>query len=438
MNKTAQIHEPSVLHEHQAHLFPCVAPLYREPLVIKHAEGVWVTDSYDERYLDLFAGVLTTSVGHCHPEVVERVREQVGILGHTSTLYITEQQIEVARKLHQLTPGELSRSFFSNSGTEAVDTAIMLARMYTGRHDVICLRHAYSGRSTLASEMTAHSPWRSLPSATTGLHHAVAPYAYRSPLGDVTLQEHEDYFIRDLEEVIQTTTNGKPAAFYAETILGVGGYIVPPPGYFKRAADLIRSYGGLFISDEVQTGFGRTGEHWFGISHWDVEPDIMVMAKGFANGFPAAATVAREEIAAAWTSKTFCTYGGNPVSMAAASATLDVMMSEDVRSRAQTQGTQLAQGLQDLADQYPWIGEARGMGLMQCIEIVQDPTTKTPDPIRAAAVLEAAKDFGLLVGMGGLHGHIIRLGPSLLISSEEISDALSRLQSACSKADGNA
>jgi 4-aminobutyrate aminotransferase-like enzyme len=428
--------EQHLMDEQKRLLFPCVSPFYAEPVVMEKGQGVWVTDVNGKEYLDLFAGVLTTSVGHCHPEVVERVHEQSSRLGHTSTLYVTEQQIDVARKLEAISPGALQSSFFTNSGTEAVETAIMLARIHTGRHDIICLRHGYSGRSALSSELTAHASWRQLPSTVTGLKPAAAPYTYRSPLGDATLQEHEDYFIRDLEEVIETTTNGKPAAFFAETILGVGGYIVPPPGYFKRAAELIRSCGGLFISDEVQAGFGRTGQHWFGISHWDVDPDIMVMAKGFANGFPAAATIAKPDIAASWTSKTFSTFGGNPVAMAAASATLDVMQREDVCTNADERGGELGNALDKLAERYAWIGEARGMGLMRGIEIITDPDTKNPDPVRAKAVLKAAKEEGLLLGLGGLHGQVMRIGPSLLITQDEIAEGTARLTRACVKADG--
>jgi 4-aminobutyrate aminotransferase len=434
MSNNVKTDQSKLLADHKRLLFPCVAPLYKKPIAVESGNGVWVTDVDGREYLDLFAGVLTTSVGHCHPEVIERVYEQLCTLGHTSTLYITEQQIEVAQKLEAISPGTLQSSFFTNSGTEAVETAIMLARIHTGRHDIICLRHGYSGRSALSSELTAHASWRQLPSTTTGLHHAAAPYTYRSPLGNATVQEHEDYFIRELEETIQTVTNGKPAAFFAETIMGVGGYIVPPPGYFKRAAELIRKCGGLFIADEVQAGFGRTGHHWFGISHWDVEPDIMVMAKGFANGFSAAATIAKSDIAASWTSKTFSTYGGNPVSMAAASATLDIMEREDVRTNAAQRGTELGNALDTLAEQYEWIGEARGMGMMRGIEIVTDSATKHPDPDRTKAVLEAAKEEGLLLGIGGLHGQVVRIGPSLLITEEETVEAIERFVRACARA----
>ena len=236
-----------------------------------------------------------------------------------------------------------------------------------------------------------------------------------------------------LEDVISTTTDGRPAAFIAEPVLGVGGYIVPPPGYFARAAEIIRSCGGLFIVDEVQSGFGRTGGRWFAIEHWGVEPDIMVMAKGIANGEPVGATITRPEIATSWRPRTFSTFGGNPASMAAACATLEVMVTEDVPSRAETRGTQLSRGLGELEDRYHWVGETRGMGLMRALEIVHDPRTKEPAPEAAKALLEAAKEEGLLIGIGGLHGHVLRIGPSLLITEAEVDEGLDRLRLACER-----
>ncbi|MBA2246460.1 MAG: aminotransferase class III-fold pyridoxal phosphate-dependent enzyme, partial [Gemmatimonadetes bacterium] len=221
----------------------------------------------------------------------------------------------------------------------------------------------------------------------------------------------------------------------AETIQGVGGYIVPPPGYFQRAAEIIRSHGGLLIIDEVQTGFGRTGEKWFGIEHWGVEPDIMVMAKGIANGFPVGVTITTDEIAQAWTAKTISTYGGNPVSMAAADATLEVMVREDVPQRCAIRGEQLRSGLDELYSRHEWIGEVRGMGLMQALELVEDRRSKQPSPRRALALLEAAKEEGLLIGVGGLHGQVIRVGPSMLVTEQQVADALERLGRACARVD---
>ncbi|TVR65485.1 MAG: aspartate aminotransferase family protein [Gemmatimonadales bacterium] len=422
--------------EHQrGRLFPWVKPYYRDPLVIQEAEGVRVRDVEGRSYLDFFAGILTTSVGHCHPEVVARVQTQVARLGHTSTLYVTEGQLEVADTLTRLAPGRLSRVAFTNSGTEAVETAIQAACCYTGRSEIIALRHSYSGRSILATNLTGHAPWRPMASSVAGIKHARAPYVFRSPLGPTASdEEHTRFFLDDLVEVIETTTSGRPAALLVETIMGVGGFIVPPQGYLEGAAEIIRSYGGVLISDEVQAGFGRTGTHWFGCQHFGVEPDLMVMAKGIANGFPVAATIATDEVADAWAGLSVSTYGGNPVSMAATAATLEVMEREDVPERSRVRGEQLRAGLDELGRCYPWIGEVRGMGLMQAMELVKDPHSRAPDAARARALMEAAREEGLLIGAGGLNGNVIRIGPSMLITEAETAEGLERLARACARA----
>jgi len=424
-----------VIRAHRERLFPWVRPYYHEPLVLDRGEGVWVRDVEGREYLDLFSGILTTSVGHAHPVVVDAVDRQMRRLGHTSTLYVTEPQVEAARLLAELTPGELSVTAFTNSGTEAVETAVMAAFAHTGRRELVVLRHAYSGRSVLATGVSGHAPWKPLGTSLPGVVHARAPYRYRSPLGEEAPEEaHTDFFIDDLVEVIETATSGRPAALLVETIQGVGGFVVPPPGYLRRAADVIRSYGGLFIADEVQTGFGRTGDRWFGVEHFGVEPDLMVMAKGIANGFPVGATVARPEVAEGWRGKSISTFGGNPVSMAAARATIEVLREEEAPRRAREMGDCLGRGLEGLRDEHPWIGEVRGMGLMRALELVEDRETKEPAPRRAKGVLEAAKEEGLLVGVGGLHAHVVRIGPSLLITEEEVDEGIARLARACERA----
>lgn len=413
-------------------IIPAAPPYYKAPLVLVEGSGSTVTDADGREYLDFFCGILTTAIGHCHPEVVERVREQVGRLGHTSTLYLNEPQINAARRLAGLAPGGLRKTFFTNSGSEAVETAIMLARMYTGRDEIIGLRYGYSGRSAIGATLTAMSPWTPLGAAVPWVKHALSPYCYRCAFGPPHDQCAERY-ARDVEEVILTTTSGKPAAFFAETIQGAGGYIVPPAGYFQRVAELCRTYGMLFIADEVQAGFGRTGDKWFGIEHWGVEPDIMIMAKAVASGFPVGATITRDEIAAAWKGKTISTFGGNPISMAAMDATLEVMEREDVPAKSAVRGKQLRAGLDALFQRFPWIGEVRGMGMMQALELVESRDTKAPSPKKAAALLEAAKEEGLLIGTGGMHGHVIRLAPQMLMTEADVADGLARLERACAK-----
>ena len=416
-------------------LFDCVQPLYAEPVAVAEGAGCWVKDHDGREYLDAFAGILTTSLGHCHPRVAAAVQEQAARLGHVSPLYVNEPQVEAAEALARIAPGDLSRTFFLNSGTEAIETALAAARLHTGRTEVVALRHAYHGRTSLAAAATAHAPWRVLPSTVAGITHALSPYPYRAPFGPCSDEELAERYAQDLAEVIETTTNGRPAALVAETIQGVGGYIVPPRGYFQRMAEVVRSYGGVFVSDEVQSGFGRTGGRWFGIEHWDVVPEIMVTAKGLGAGMPAGAVTATPEVAASWRGKTLSTFGGNPVCMAAVATAIQVMEEEDVPARAEARGGRLRAGLDELAARFRWIGEVRGMGLMQALELVEDPDTKSPAPALGAALLDAAKENGLLIGLGGLHGHVIRLGPSLLISEDEVDEALRRLSLACAAVD---
>jgi len=261
----------------------------------------------------------------------------------------------------------------------------------------------------------------------------LSPFPYRCPFKQPCDETCVDRLADDLVQVIETTTSGQPAALIAETIQGVGGYVVPPDGYFQRMAEIIRSYGGVLIIDEVQAGFGRTGDHWFGIEHWGVEPDILVMGKGIAAGMPVAATTTRPEIGGAWSGKTISTFGGNPVCMAAMDETLAVMVEEDVPSNAAVRGQQLRDGLEALSRRYPWIGDVRGMGLMQAMELVEDPATKEASPGKAKALMEATKAEGLLLGLGGLYGNVVRIGPSLLVTEAEMTEALERLDRACAK-----
>ena len=416
---------------HKEFLFPCVSNYYEEPLVLTQGKGAIARDLEGREYLDFFGGILTLGLGHCHDEVVTRVQDQIARLGHTSTLYQTEGLVDVAERLAKITPGKLKKSYFTTSGTEANETAILLAKIYTGKQEIIALRHGYSGRSLTAQSLTGHAPWRLVPTQVAGIKHAMSPYCYRCPFG----MQHDDgacgyKCATDIEELIRTETTGQPAAFIAEPIQGVGGFITPPPDYFKVAVGIVRKYGGVFICDEVQTGFGRTGDHWCGISHWGVEPEIMTFAKSIASGFPVGATIATEEVANAFTGLTISTFGGSPITMSATSATLDVMEREDVRTRSAERGRQLRTHLLALKDKYPVIGDVRGMGLMQGVELVEDRKTKEPAPKRTNKLLEAAKKHGLLIGKGGLYGNVLRIAPSMLVTAREVDDAAERLDKA--------
>ncbi len=418
-----------ILDKHEQFLFPCVANYYEEPVIITEGSGSRVRDVDGTEYLDFFGGILTVSLGHCQPEIVEAIAEQSRRLGHVSTLYPTENLVRAAERLAKMTPGELKQSFFCNSGTEANETAIMLAKVHTGRHEIVALRHAYSGRSAVALTVTAHSNWRPLPAAIPGIVHGHPGYCYRCPFG-LEYPSCEVKCAQDLEELIQTTTTGQPAAFMAEPIQGVGGFIVPPKEYFEVAVGIVRKYGGLFICDEVQTGFGRTGGKWFGIEHYGVEPDIMCFAKGIANGMPVGAVIAKPEIAASMNGLSISTFGGNPVSMAATNATFDVMEKNDVPARVERQGKILRERLDALMERYDFVGEVRGMGLMLAIELVEDRATKEPAPGKATQLMEAAKREGLLLGKGGRWGNVLRIAPPMLIEDDALLEGADRLDRA--------
>jgi 4-aminobutyrate aminotransferase-like enzyme len=421
-----QTAQSDIIRKHKEFLFPAVATYYQEPLALVRGEGMYVWDDAGNRYLDCFGGVLTVSVGHANPKVNAAIIEQVKTLSHTSTLYANKPQSDLAEKLYQITPGRLKKSFFTNSGTEADDTAIHAAKIATGRHEIVVLRHSYSGRSATALSAIGHSTWRPLPAQIAGIVHARAPYCYRCPF-KLTYPECGLACANDIEELIMTTTTGEIAAFMAEPILGVGGFIVPPPGYFERAVEITRKHGGLFIADEVQTGWGRTGDKWFGIEHWDVEPDIITSAKGMGNGVPIGMTTATPEVADAYPGLTFSTFGGNPVSMAAALAVIKIIEDEDLRTNAAVVGAYFRERLEELKSKYPVIGDVRGMGLMQALELVRDRETKEPDPQSVLKVFEETRRRGVLIGKGGLYGNVIRTGMMLNSTKDTVNELIEAL-----------
>ncbi|MCA8941304.1 MAG: aspartate aminotransferase family protein [Planctomycetes bacterium] len=415
-----------VRRKHAEFLFPAVANYYAESLVLDSGSGLRVRDLDGREYLDFFGGILTISIGHCDPRVTSAVEAQIERLGHVSTLYPTVPIVELAERLARITPGKLKKSFFTASGTEADETAVTLAQVYTGAQEIIALRHGYSGRSLLAQSLTAHAPWRAVPTQIAAVKHAVSPYCYRCPFGQ-TYPGCKVKCATDVEELIRTTTTGRIAGFLAEPIQGVGGFVTPPPEYFEVVVDIVRKHGGVFICDEVQTGFGRTGSKWFGIEHWGVEPDIMTMAKGIANGMPLAATVATEEIADSFRAMTISTFGGNPMSCASANATLDVMESEDLPGNSETQGARLREGLEALQRKHPRkIGDVRGKGLMQAIELVanEEAGDRTPDAAATVRLFEETKQRGLLIGKGGLHGNVVRIAPPMTVGPDDVDEAL--------------
>lgn len=427
MNPTEQKTTVSeAVRKHKEFLFPAVATYYQEPVALVRGEGEYVWDDAGKRYLDCFGGVLTVSVGHANPTVNAAVIEQTNKIQHTSALYANENQSNLAEKLAAITPGNLKKSFFTSSGTEADDTAIMAAKLATGRHEIVVLRHSYSGRSATALSAVGHSTWKPLPSQVAGIVHAPAPYCYRCPF-KLEYPSCGLACANDIEELIQTTTTGEIAAFMAEPILGVGGFIVPPEGYFERAYEIARSYGGLCIADEVQTGWGRTGDKWFGIEQWNVVPDIMTSAKGMANGVPIGWTIATGEIADKFPGLTFATFGGNPVSTAAALAVINLIEDGDLRTNARVVGGYLREKLEELKEKYPIIGDVRGMGLMQGIELVKNRETKEPAPEAVLKVFEETRRQGVLIGKGGLYGSVIRTGMMLNSTKDNVDELIAAL-----------
>jgi 4-aminobutyrate aminotransferase-like enzyme len=415
----------TVREKHKEYLLPATIQYYKEPPVLTEGKGLRIKDADGNEYLDFFGGILTVSVGHANDRVNAAVRAQIDRFSHVSSLYPTLPVVELAERLARLAPGNLKQTCFTASGTEADETAVMLAELFTGSTEIVALRHGYSGRSMLAQSLIGVSTWRPLPTMVPGVKHAVSPYCYRCPL-KLTYPSCGIACAKDIEELIRTTTSGRVAALIAEPIQGVGGFITPPPEYFEIAVGIIRKFGGVFICDEVQTGFGRTGGTMWGIEHWGVQPEIMTAAKGIANGLPLGITIATPEIAASLKALTISTFGGNPVSCAAANATIQIIEEEDLTGNAERMGKIFRAGLEELQKRFPRsIGDVRGMGLMQAMELVADETAgdRTPDPQMTNRVFEEARQRGLLIGKGGLYGNAFRIAPALNVTEPDIHEA---------------
>ena len=420
----------TIRQKHREHLLRCTANYYEQPLVLVEGTGRHLTDLEGRRYLDFFGGILTVSIGHADARVNAAAKAQLDKLTHTSTLYPTLPIVQYAEKLASVCPNGLGKCFFTASGTEADETAVMLAQVHTGQQEVIALRHGYSGRSMLAQSLTAHAQFRAVTTQIAAIKHAHAPYCYRCPM-KLSYPSCEVACARDIEELIRTTTRGSVAAFLAEPIQGVGGFVTPPNEYLPTAVEIVRKYGGLFICDEVQTGFGRTGGKMWGCEQFGVTPDIMTMAKGIANGLPLGATVTTAAVDASMKSASISTFGGNPVSCAAAIATLDVIQKDDLVANAARMGALLRAGLEELKRRHPAvIGDVRGMGLMQALELVVDEAAgdRTPNAKATVRLFEETCKRGLIIGKGGLYGNTIRIAPALTVTETEVSDAIRILE----------
>ena len=405
----------------QQYVFPAVSNFFSDPLPIErgHMQHVWDVDG--KRYLDFFGGIVTVGVGHANPRITGPVKAQMDKLGHTSTLYPHSTMVALAEKIAHITPGRLEKSFFTTSGTDANETAIDAARQHTGNLEIIALRHSYSGRSSLTKSLNGIASWRKS-SYQVGIVHAMNPYCYRCPMGK-TYPSCEVACATDIEAVIQASTSGAIAGMIAEPIQGVGGFITPPKEYFKIAFNIVKQYGGDFIADEVQTGWGRTGKKWFGIEHWEVEPDILTSAKSLGNGYPIGLTIATPEIANAYQGPSIATFGGNPIASVTAKAVIDLIEEDDLLTNCAVVGAYLRERLLELQQKYPIIGDVRGMGLMQALELVTDPATKQPAPTFANELLESAREHGLLIGKGGMYHNVIRISPPMNIAKSDVDEA---------------
>ena len=400
-------------------LSPAIFAYYKRPVMIVEGRGQYLFDEKGRRYLDAFAGIVTVSVGHCHPHVIAAANRQNTLLQHTTTIYLHPNIAEYAQALAAKMPGELKVCYFVNSGSEANDLALLMARAFTGNFDAIALRNAYHGGNAAGMALTAHSTWKFNVPHSFGVHHAIAPDPYRGPYGHEDPDAGREY-AADVKSVIDYATSGRVAAFIAESIQGVGGAVVYPDNYLRHTYEHVRAAGGLCIADEVQTGFGRTGTHYWGFETQGVIPDIVTMAKGIGNGVPLGAVVTTPKIAQALATRIhFNTFGGNPVVCAQGKAVLEVIEREGLQANSLAVGDRLLAGLRGLADRHALIGEVRGRGLMIGVELVKDRATKEPAKEETLRIFETAKDLGLLIGKGGFHGNVLRIKPPMCFTKAD-------------------
>jgi predicted acetylornithine/succinylornithine family transaminase len=406
----------------------------RIPIVLVEGKGAVLRDLDGREYIDCFSGIAVTNIGHCHPRVVMAVKEQAAKLMHVSGLYYNIPMAKLAEKLAQISIGGLKKSFFCNSGAEAVEGAIKLAKKYAVRHgkigsQVISLECSFHGRTALTLTITGQKKYKTNFgnfANVPGVVHAPAPYCYRCPF---KYPECDIWCARSLEDIIETNTTGDIAAFIAEPILGEGGIIVPPDEYLPLVQKICKEHEILFIADEIQTGFGRTGK-MFASEHWNIQPDIITMAKGLGGGLPIGAFMANDEIASAFSpGDHFSTFGGNPVCCAAALANIEALIEERIPEKAAELGKYAIERLNELAQKYKIIGDVRGKGLMIGVELVKDRESKTPAQEEAVKIREKMLEKGVLIGVGGLKKSTLRIQPCLTITKEQIDKALDALES---------
>ncbi|MGI5867306.1 MAG: aspartate aminotransferase family protein, partial [Syntrophaceticus schinkii] len=401
-----------IVKKKKEYIIPCLYHFYQEPVQMVKGEGQYLFDSTGRKYLDFFAGVSVINAGHCHPEITERICRQVKTLQHVCNIYLTQPMLELAEKLAEITPGRLQKSFFCNSGTEANEGALLLAKIATGRSELLGLQDGLCGRTYLTMSLTGLRFWRTDSNPAGGISFVPNAYCYRCPL-NLSYPACDIACAEQVRQVIETSTSGEVAALIIEPIQGNAGIVTPPPEYFPRLKEILDEYGALLIVDEVQSGFGRTGK-WFAIENWDVEPDIMTMAKALGNGVPIGVFTALPEIADRYTRPGASTLGGNPVSMTAGLATLDVIEKEGLVQNAAKLGVYLREKLLELKDKHPLIGDVRGIGLMQGAELVKNG--KEPAFEEVDRILEIMKNNGIIIGKNGRLRNVLAFQPPLVIN----------------------
>jgi len=420
--------EHALLGRHRKVMPSWMALYYDEPIQLVRGEGRHVWDGDGTRYLDWFGGILTTSTAHALPEVVTAVQQQAERMLHSSTLYLIEQQIELAEEIGRLSGIPDAKVFFTASGTEANEAALLLATTARRSNQILAMRNSYHGRSFAAVALTGNRGWRASQLSPIHVGWVHGSYPYRSPWRDVAADEYIEHCVADLRSIIQTTGAGDIAAMIFEPIQGVGGFSHGPDGMFGAFREVLEPEGILMISDEVQTGWGRTGEHFWGFEAHGITPDVMTFAKGIGNGMSVGGVVASAELMDCVNAGSISTFGGTPITMAASVANLRYMLANDLQGNCARVGTHVIDGLRSAVDagELPMVGEVRGKGLMFALELVQ-PGTDTPDAAAAGAAMEATKHLGLLIGKGGLNGNVLRMAPPMTLTMEEAEEGLELL-----------